>query len=86
MGEPARCRSCGAEISWATSPTGTLMPLDGQPTTDGNLAVHRDTRGDLHARPLKAGEEPLEHERRGMSHFATCPNAAAHRRRPGPPP
>lgn len=86
MAEPARCKSCAAELAWATSPTGALLPLDAAPTGDGNLAVHRDARGDLQARPLKAGEEPHAHERRGTSHFATCPNAAAHRRRPGPPP
>lgn len=81
MGDAPRCRSCSTEIAWATSPTGALMPIDAAPTPDGNVAIHRDQRGDLHARVLKAGEEPLEHERRGTSHFATCPNADAHRRR-----
>lgn len=83
MGEaPSRCRSCGAPIVWATTPAGKLIPLDPQPVDDGNLAVHRDEDGiHLYARVLKKGEEPAEHERRGVSHFTTCPQADQHRRR-----
>lgn len=81
MGEPARCRSCGREIQWASTSAGKLIPLDAQPVADGNIAAHRDADGNLWARTLKRGEQALEHERRGVSHFATCPHAAAHRRR-----
>ncbi len=83
MPEPARCRSCQQEIVWATMPTGCLNPLDATPTPDGNIAAYRDSAGDLQARVLKAGEEPLTHEHRGVSHFSTCVNADAHRRRRG---
>lgn len=81
-GEPlsATCRSCSSPISWATLPDGKLMPLDAKSVPDGNIAAHRDERGDLQARVLKDGDELVEGERRGVSHFASCPNAAAHRR------
>lgn len=81
MGEPAHCRSCGAEIAWATTPGNSLIPLDNAPRDTGNLAVHRNPRGDLIARPLTGGALPEAHEKLGISHFATCPNAAGHRRR-----
>lgn len=77
----AACKSCSGAIEWAILPTGKLMPLDAQPVADGNIAARRDDRGDLVARVLKVGEQPADGERRGTSHFATCPNAAAHRRR-----
>lgn len=77
----AQCRSCGRDIWWATTPGNSLIPLDAQPHPAGNLAVHRERNGDLIARPLKGDEEPRSDERRGISHFATCPNANAHRRR-----
>ncbi len=80
MGEGARCKSCQAPISWATC-GGSLIPLDAQPREVGNFAVHRNERGDLIARPLKAGEQPDAYEKAGISHFATCPNSASHRRR-----
>lgn len=81
MAETPRCRSCAAELAWATSTTGALIPLDAKPTPDGNLAVHRNARGDLQARVLKKGEEPAAHEVRGTSHFSSCPRADEHRRR-----
>lgn len=81
MTETARCRSCGRPVRWATMPTGKLNPLDADPDPTGNIAAHLDARGDLHARVLKAGEEPEPHERRGVSHFSSCPQADQHRRR-----
>jgi hypothetical protein len=82
-GEPlsATCGSCDAPITWAMLPSGKLMPLDATPVPDGNIAARRLDNGDLHARVLKNGDELADGERRGTSHFATCPNAAAHRRR-----
>lgn len=77
----AVCKSCDGSIAWALLPSGKLMPVDAQPVPDGNIAARRDERGDLLARVLKNGDELAEGERRGTSHFATCPNAAAHRRR-----
>lgn len=68
-------------MSWATTPAGKLIPLDPEPVEDGNLAVHRDPDGvHLYARVLKAGEDPESHERRGRTHFSSCPHADQHRR------
>lgn len=77
----ATCGSCDAPIVWAMLPSGKLMPLDATPVPDGNIAARRFDNGDLHARALKTGDELVEGERRGTSHFATCVNAAQHRRR-----
>lgn len=78
----AACRSCHAPIWWATvDNTGGLMPVDDKPTPDGNLAVRRDPNGDLYARVITDAAPLRDGERRGTSHFATCPNAGAHRRR-----
>jgi hypothetical protein len=80
----AECRSCGAAVDWATTTTGKQTPLDREPTQDGNVIL-------LHAVP---GVGPLAVTLSGptldrarthgavlrTSHFATCPNAAEHRR------
>lgn len=78
------CRSCGASITWVTMDTGKSMPIDWQPNPLGNVAVRPHGRDQkLHGRVV-SGAKPLDEscERLGMSHFATCPNATSHRRRP----
>lgn len=81
MPDTARCSSCGRPIRWAAMSSGKLNPLDADPVPDGNVAAHLDDDGNLRARVLKKDEQPLAHERRGRSHFTSCPNAALHRRR-----
>lgn len=78
--EPVRCRSCGAEIFYATTTTGKAMPLDVDPHPDGNVIVERQD-GRLGCRVLGNAAPAARDEVRYRSHFATCPNAAAHRRR-----
>jgi hypothetical protein len=76
---------CGALIDWAL-PDGRQSPAHpvdhasaGQPA--GNLEVWRDGgRGQLRYRVMKASEEPAQGRHRGMSHFATCIDAAFYRR------
>ena len=79
----AECRSCQITVDWATLPDGKTIPIDrssaGDPT--GNLAVRRTDTGTLEVRYLKGGEEPEPGEKRGISHFATCPQAANWRER-----
>lgn len=73
------CGSCGAEVIWAFTTSGKRMPVDAEPSPDGNVTL---------IPPLIPGETPtavVSSDRdpaqvRHMSHFATCPNAAAHRR------
>lgn len=86
-GGPVPCRSCAAPIWWAvTEPAGKAIPLNNGVSPDGNLAVWRDQSGNLRARALVLDEEPAEHERRAVAHFATCPEAKAHRRPRSPRP
>ena len=61
------CRSCGAAIVWAKTTTGKSMPLDAEPVPDGNIVLHEGV-----AYVTGTGDR--------KSHFATCPNAARHRR------
>jgi len=71
-----KCRSCGAAIIWAKTAGGSSVPLDAEPVPNGNIVL----RSDGIAVYLKAADaRPTG----GcfVSHFATCPNAAQHRKR-----
>lgn len=76
--EPKRC-GCGAAIFWAQTEAGRSMPVDAEPTPDGNVVLY-DRGGSVCARVLKKGEEPGPLEKRRRPHWMTCPNAAQHRR------
>jgi len=81
----ATCRSCGAEIVWArTETTGRPMPIDVEPVDGGNVVLYEapDT-GELTAHVEGKGPHPVTWPTplRYVSHFTTCPNAAAHRRK-----
>jgi len=77
------CKSCGAPILWAKTEQGHKIPIDEGPTLDGNIAIQPtdDRKGWLAfvAGPLEA--VPGSSSIRRKSHFATCPNAAKHRRK-----
>jgi hypothetical protein len=78
MAELSKCRSCGQPIMWCkTAATGTLMPLDARPVENGNVIIK-----DGLAHVLK-GElfEEMADGPRFISHFATCPDHAKHRKR-----
>lgn len=65
------CRSCGADIEWAVTAKGSRIPLDIQtPPGKGNIVVGDDGI----ARAVATGEGVR------ISHFATCVNAAKHRK------
>lgn len=78
----ARCFSCGAEIVWAVTTKGNRMPVDAQPSSDGNILLERRPDGALIAVVSEPGglELPGLAAPRYKSHFATCPNASEHRR------
>lgn len=69
-----KCRSCQAPIVWAkTSPSDEFMPLDAEPTAEGNAEVI-DMRSGVpvvvvHATPPLVVTGDLM-----MPHFATCPH------------
>lgn len=80
----ALCRSCGAAVIWCQTESGKMTPIDAVASEGGNVVI----------RPaFDASEAPIAHvltapelarpalEARHMPHFATCPNAAKHRRR-----
>jgi hypothetical protein len=74
----SKCSSCGSEIIWAKTENGKAMPLDAAPVdptkVDGTcLLIDGVAR-------FGAIDAPTR-EPRYVSHFATCPNAAKHRRK-----
>ncbi len=66
----ARCRSCGAEVIWATTANDKPMPLDATPDPKGLFVVEGGV----------ARRATAEDGYRYTSHFATCPQADQHRR------
>lgn len=77
----ANCRSCAAEIEWAVTTSGKIMPVNALPDENGNLLARRESDGSLHvrARPPDDSGRWVD-EKPAMSHFATCPDATRHRR------
>jgi len=82
----ARCKSCDAEIIWAsiTKKDGTpgQMPFDKDPDEKGYYCLVRRSDGTIHASYIKKGESFPAGGLPRKSHFATCPNAPSHRRAP----
>lgn len=65
----SKCRSCGAPIVWVVMrPSGKRMPLDAKPEKRITLDM------------IDPGVAEMTDT--FVSHFATCPNAAAHRKPP----
>lgn len=84
LGSQARtekCRSCGAAIRWAHTANGRTMPIDAEPTPDGNVTYTgrpvTNDRGVTRPGVRVEGTAPLfdDGEPRYTSHFATCPHA-----------
>lgn len=73
------CKSCGASIVWALSTGGKRIPIDVEPSRDGNVRLTFDDGASTEriARVVQKGSLPDLH----TSHFATCPQAAQHRRK-----
>lgn len=78
----SNCRSCGAPIRWGQTEAGQRMPLDCEPQTDGNVIVLRMMSGTPIIRVFNwKGDVPNGEPFRYRSHFASCPDASAWRRR-----
>lgn len=89
----AACSSCGAPIEWAVSERGKRMRVDADPVTEGNILLSHRRVGEppvaLYQSPEEIEQLRAQHERSPqegplllfLSHFATCPNARAHRRK-----
>ena len=76
----ANCRTCGAQIIWATTEAGRAMPLNAVPSRTGSILLLRGSLcrvlPSIEAESTKGAEGVLY-----VSHFATCPNAASHRKK-----
>jgi hypothetical protein len=78
------CRSCGAEIVFAETERGKIMPIDKEPVANGNLGLfHRvDKNGEPqpHVRSLSTEPQLFGDGPRYQSHFVSCPAAEKHRK------
>ena len=78
-----RCKSCDAPIFWAITPAGKPVPINDIPNRrpDGyrgalyRLSGERDAKG---TPKLVVSEDEVGF----LSHFATCPNASSHSKKP----
>lgn len=77
-----RCSSCGAAIFWAISVNGNRVPINAEPDEDGNVLVmqSRSNPDNKKCTVLTRACEKMPGRRYFTSHFATCVNAAKHRR------
>lgn len=84
--EVKACGSCAAEVIWTVTHKGRRMPVDAAPVEGGNIRLRSEADGDRVIAEYPGKEHPGlfdEGDRaRYVSHFATCPQAAQHRRRP----
>ena len=83
MQATSECRSCRAPIVWArTAFNGTPIPVNPDPTDDGNLLVELFGEGDrLVATVLPPGDVRITEETTYTSHFVTCPDGDQWRKR-----
>lgn len=72
----SQCRSCDARILWAKTEAGKAMPVDREPTPEGNLLLRGD--GTVH---VVAEGEVLPGMPLHTSHFVTCPERDSWRKR-----
>ena len=71
------CLSCHAPVVWGVTSAGKRIPVDPDPVETGNLAIRPPG---AQVRYLCKDESPEPDEWRGVSHFATCPDARLHRK------
>ena len=69
----SRCTSCGAEILWIKTERGKLAPVDAK-------SEKRFVLDPLAARLAPDAPPQARLVDTFVSHFATCPNAAQHRK------
>lgn len=74
-----RCRSCRKRIIWAITGKMRRIPIDPDPTPDGNIVLQDQGK----FRPPLATVHTVRPPDTMLykSHFATCPAAAAFRKR-----
>ena len=76
-----KCRSCSAPVFMVEHErTGKRAPINADPVPDGNIVFDLYDDGQVAYRILEIGDR-ANFAPRYTSHFATCPNSNAHRRR-----
>ena len=79
----ATCASCNAPIRWATTVNKKPIPLDAEPSEDGNVVfVDLTDRVDVLG-PEGVVQAKLTNQILFMPHHATCPKADQHRKEKG---
>lgn len=77
----SQCSSCKAPIRWTVTEHGKAMPVDFAPVRGGNIVLRDEGNRTVavYTAPLfeTAEQKARPHY---VSHFATCPQANAHRR------
>ena len=78
------CRSCNSPIIWTKTTNGKKMPVDLEPSPNGDFylfrrerfieSVHRQSRHKSIDAAVQRGDKTF------TSHFATCANVEEHRR------
>ena len=80
----SKCRSCGAEIKWIKMVSGKAHPVNPYKRTivknEGKEALVTEDGQIIYGR--FASYEDGANASGYISHFATCPYASSHRRRP----
>lgn len=72
------CLSCRKPVIWGITDAGKRIPVDPDPVADGNLAIGPENPPRV--RYLQKDDTTRPSEWRGVSHFATCPDAGKHRK------
>ena len=77
----SRCKSCTAEVFWARTASGKMIPIDADPVEGGNVHIVTRRVDGTPATVRVASQEELAHPGYDtyVSHFATCPDAREHR-------
>jgi len=74
------CKSCGATIKWAVTTKNKRMPIDLEPHPKGNIQLQDQGKWHPPLAVVHSVRAPgIEYY---ISHFATCPSAAQHKRKP----
>lgn len=73
------CRACGASMIWGKWPNGRGVPLDAEPSADGNIRLQRDGSAEI-LKGVQLAPARQRKERLFITHFATCPNADSFRK------
>lgn len=75
----ALCSTCKAEIIWTLTVNWKRNPVDAVPVPTGNMILVEQPDGKVLARVLSP-DELAKHAERYQSHFASCRQAAEHRK------